>query len=406
MEILFLGVASTEDAINESNRKYYNNKGQVRPQQYFDFSLVEGLSKECSVTAISNPPVATFPKSACLFYYRKPELISDSLRIKYIPLLNLPVIKTFMIVLYIIWIVSKFYVLNRNNNPVILLGYLTIYIAVPALILAKLFRVKITVVVPDVPKYISSYSNNLSSLRKKIAKFIIKLQSYIEYRFDGYIFLTKEMNKLINKKNRPFIVIEGMIRNEDFDFNKVEKIQDKRIIMYAGTLHVKFGIKKLVDAFILSNVENCELWVFGDGDFKEELIRISKEIPSIKYKGTLPRRKVLEIEKKVTFLVNPRPSSEEFTKYSFPSKTLEYMASGTPLITTKLKGIPEEYFNYVFTFNNETTEGMAQTIAEILSYTAEEISKFGKRAKKFVLKEKNNITQSKRIYSFIINNII
>ena len=38
--------------------------------------------------------------------------------------------------------------------------------------------------------------------------------------------------------------------------------------------------------------------------------------------------------------VNPRQNNEEFTKYSFPSKTMEYLASGVPVVAYKLDGIP------------------------------------------------------------------
>ena len=37
--------------------------------------------------------------------------------------------------------------------------------------------------------------------------------------------------------------------------------------------------------------------------------------------------KIVKEEKKSTLLVNPRFTNEEYTKYSFPSKNMEYMAS-------------------------------------------------------------------------------
>ena len=62
----------------------------------------------------------------------------------------------------------------------------------------------------------------------------------------------------------------------------------------------------------------------------------------IEFLGMLPRTDVLELQSKATILVNPRQPVGDFTKYSFPSKTIEYMASGTPLLMYKLPGIPEE----------------------------------------------------------------
>ena len=80
---------------------------------------------------------------------------------------------------------------------------------------------------------------------------------------------------------------------------------------------------------------------------------------------------------------------------------MEYMASGTPLLTTNLPGMPKEYHNYVFLFKEETVEGYADTIREILSKPETELISFGLKAKKFVLENKNNNAQGKRIIDFI-----
>lgn len=56
-----------------------------------------------------------------------------------------------------------------------------------------------------------------------------------------------------------------------------------------------------------------------------------------KYFRVVPNQAVAEEELKATLLVNLRPSNEEFTKYSFPSKNMEYMVLGTPTLTTRTK---------------------------------------------------------------------
>jgi hypothetical protein len=77
------------------------------------------------------------------------------------------------------------------------------------------------------------------------------------------------------------------------------------------------------------------------------------------------------------------------------------MLSGTPLVTTKLCGIPDEYFQYVYTFEQETIEGFAKTLIKILSIPEEELIIKGKEAQDFVLKNKNNIIQAQRIKDFL-----
>jgi glycosyltransferase involved in cell wall biosynthesis len=117
----------------------------------------------------------------------------------------------------------------------------------------------------------------------------------------------------------------------------------------------------------------------------------------IKYFGVVPNDKVIEAQLKATLLVNPRPSNVEFVKYSFPSKNMEYMASGTPMVTTALPGMPDEYYNYVFIFSEETIEGFATTLKRILALSEETLQWKGEKCKSFVMEKKNNIIQTKKV---------
>lgn len=80
---------------------------------------------------------------------------------------------------------------------------------------------------------------------------------------------------------------------------------------------------------------------------------------------------------------------------------MEYMASGTPLLTTNLPGMPKEYHPYVFLFKEETVDGYAEAIRSALSYSERELVSFGRKAREFVLLNKNNVGQGKRVLEFI-----
>ena len=106
-------------------------------------------------------------------------------------------------------------------------------------------------------------------------------------------------------------------------------------------------------------------------------------------------------EKHAKILVNPRPSKEKFTKYSFPSKTLEYLASGTVAIITKLEGIPNEYYEYCYTFEEENIDGLAKGLNEIMNKSDQELENKARKAKNFVMYKKNNSIQVSRILKFL-----
>ena len=114
-----------------------------------------------------------------------------------------------------------------------------------------------------------------------------------------------------------------------------------------------------------------------------------------------PNETIIAEEQKASLLVNPRFTMEAFTKYSFPSKNMEFMASGTPLLTTRLPGMPADYYPYVFLFEEETVEGYAKGIREALSYSDKELIEFGKLSKLFVLSNKNCNVQADRILNFL-----
>ena len=172
-------------------------------------------------------------------------------------------------------------------------------------------------------------------------------------------------------------------------------ITPEKVCIYAGGLYEKYGVKNLVEAFKLLKQKDVKLHLFGEGDLEEYLNKI--EDNRIQYFGVVENEKIVEEEIKATLLINPRFSNEEYTKYSFPSKNMEYMASGTPILTTKLPGMPTEYYKYIYYFEEESIEGMKNKLEQILNLEAKELNKKGKEAKQFVLNKKNNIIQSKKI---------
>ena len=80
---------------------------------------------------------------------------------------------------------------------------------------------------------------------------------------------------------------------------------------------------------------------------------------------------------------------------------MEYMASGTPVLTTKLPGMPGEYIPYIYLIEEESAEGIAKAYLDVLGNSDEALFERGRRAKQFVLTEKNNIAQAKKVLHLI-----
>ena len=192
--------------------------------------------------------------------------------------------------------------------------------------------------------------------------------------------------------------MEGLCEQQENE-KPVPKNQ-KRTILYAGTLMEKYGIKNLVDGFIEANLLDTQLVIYGNGPYAERIRELEARY-DIHYKGLASTEVVVEEEKKATLLVNPRPTHEEYTKYSFPSKNMEYMATGTPILTTQLPGIPKEYKDYVYYFEGERVSEFAKSLKAVMAHTDSELQEMGSKAKHFVLSGKNNYIQGNRIINLI-----
>ena len=78
------------------------------------------------------------------------------------------------------------------------------------------------------------------------------------------------------------------------------------------------------------------------------------------------------------------------------------MASGTPLCTTRLPGMPLEYYPYVYFFDDESEDGMLATLQDVLGKKEAEYHELGMKAKAFVMTEKTNEKQAKKLLDFIL----
>ena len=215
---------------------------------------------------------------------------------------------------------------------------------------------------------------------------------------DCFVLLTKQMANYL-KIDKPYCVMEGISSPETSGVQNV--VADKKIILYTGTLHEKFGVMNLVRAFRTIHSENYELVICGVGDSEEAIRTAAEEDKRIHFLGKLPREQVLEWQSKATVLVNPRQNNEEFTKYSFPSKTMEYLSSGVPLVAYKLDGIPDEYDSYICYVKNNSIECLANTLKGVCEMSDSNRMAIGKRGREFVLTGKNSKEQTKKIVDLI-----
>lgn len=371
-------------------------------------NYIEGLEEVTgqSLKILNSHYEPSFPKYKELFVKRKKWVRKGKENID-IGFINIPVFKY----------INKAIVLRREMKKILKkeltlndLNIFFIYAMTSPLMLIAPFikryikreKYAICLIVPDLPEFMNMTKQ--SKLRKILSiinkNLIYKCMRYI----DKYVLFAEPMAEYLKLNKNQYIVIEGMVNlKRNSKKNCTTSLEKQNYIMYAGGMNKKYGVLNLANAFSEIKNSNIELWLYGNGDAVEEIKNLSLKDKRIKYKGIVNNEEILIAEQNAKLLINPRPTNEEYTKYSFPSKNMEYMLSGTPLLTTKLPSMPKEYKKYIYIIENETIEGIKKKIEEVLELNSEKLLEKGKNAREFVIKNKNNVIQCKKIIEFIKN---
>ncbi len=360
---------------------------------------IEAASEE-PVDLISSYPVSEYPgyRHILVGYSRwshRPG--SQDIIVPFINILILKHITQFVSFLFLIsfWLLRS----RRSINRKVLVYETYSPHFVASIVATRLFGGEAILVVPDLPMGSSAPKNPIKRVLKPLnSYFVLKMMRLAK----GLVVLTRQTAEDYAAR-LPYVVVEAIAPTEYPDGAVEISERNEKIVMYAGLLQEEYGVRLLLEDFKLIPDSRYRLWIFGRGQMEQQVKEAAAEDDRITYWGFLPNESVMRKAVLSTVLVNPRPARQRFTLYSFPSKIVEYMATGRPVISTALPGIPEEYNDYLYSLKNETPGSLAAKLQQVCSKDPEELCRFGKRARDFVLENKNYLRQGKKIYDFLEN---
>lgn len=396
MKVLYLGTILPKEKFNSLN-KSSKTKASAAPQ-IFETQFISELSKyhDLDISLLSFTMVSSFPSNKKLIFKHHTKVMFKKVPFNSIPFVNFHIAKQISMYFASRRLILKWIKSNINNSPSIIIIYSLYYpIARSIIKLSRKHNIKTMLILPDFPQHLYD-RKAFNPLMKLLTTIYIKKSNELLNHFSSYVFFTKQMNHLIQSKNS--IIIEGIYDLNTFNGVSRLPIRKTKSILYAGALDEINGLKILIDAF--TDIEgDYELWLFGMGNCQSYIEKASSLDSRIKYFGVQSREIVLKYELSASLLVNLRKNESSHTAYSFPSKTIEFMASGTPLLTTKLDGIPDEYYKFVYLCDD--LRNAKNIIKEILEKNHDELYTFGQNAKNFISENKSCKIQIKKVRELI-----
>lgn len=383
-KLLYISTSVPKEEVERLQQKQHNfASNALLPISVFHGNILSGLCQVYDeVCALSGVPIDR--KNYKILRYRSQKTQSGKVRYIIPGFFNVPVVKQLTVMAKLCLHIIRWCRKNKEHNCNIVIDG-TFYSGLISLWLASgLIKAKTCAIIVDHYSFMDPSRQRLSQ----------KLYYHFIKGIGHFVFVTEHLQKLVNGAGKKYMIMEGLVSPE----------QPRRedtvggYCLYAGGLHEIYGVKNLVDAFHESDIHH-HLHLYGNGDLVEYIQQIAREDERIEYKGVVPHDRLLEIERGAKLLINPRPVNGKLdTRYNFPSKLMEYMQSGRPVITTRLLGIPEEYDGYMYFFEDDTKQKLGQGIRQVLSEDEACLGAFGSRARKYVNENKNSRVIAKKIF--------
>lgn len=248
---------------------------------------------------------------------------------------------------------------------------------------------------PDLPNFNVAKTSFKNSVFRKLLSFTFyKNIKHINYFFP----ITKTMkDKIPNAKNKKFYFYDG-IYEEAFD--QMPILKRENYIFYGGSLNIKYGILDLLNGYLNSQTKNkYELKVAGGGN---ELNNLTSNYNDI-FLGLVKKEDCLKLEAQASLLIVPECGKEKYAKYSFHSKILEYLCSGTPTLLFYYEGIPKDllpFCNLIDKKEDDNAKSISLALDKYLKFldTLKEKAELGKA---YIKKTRSKETIGYNVYNFL-----
>lgn len=222
-----------------------------------------------------------------------------------------------------------------------------------------------------------------------------KLYEYIAKHYipkiDGRIIINE---KIIDyyAPGKDYLLIDGGVNNAVVNRLFPLKLSSTNdyVFVCAGMLWDQNGTRLILDAMKLIKAHNIRILFAGRGNDVPLIEQASKNDARIIYLGMLSMDQLFGVYENADVLLNLR--IEEKRDFHFPSKLLEYMATGKTVVSTPIAHAERDYGDYIEILRDVTGKGLASLILKISKTPKDLLLEKGRCTRNFIV--------SKRTWSY------
>lgn len=264
---------------------------------------------------------------------------------------------------------------------------------------------RVAVVLTDPPGVMLNTDGRVARWMKGVDAWLVKK---ILGHADAVLALAPDLPRIM-APGCPALVFPGILESTlsvlelDITYRSDKEIANRPFtIVYAGGLTAAYGVDRLIEAIRgFEAGRTVRLKLFGRGD-QEGLIQEAAALdPRIKFGGFIDMKALLPELCTADLLINPRPTHQAFASQSFPSKLIEYLATGRPVLTTRIPGIPDALKKYYHFIEDESASGIRSAILSVIHMSPSRLAERAQAARLYARTELTEEATGKKIANFI-----
>ncbi len=384
------------------DRKEFFTSAFSRAGTMFQLNLLLGLKHAGLIPSsiLSYLQIRSFPGSGQLWLGSCQAMLPENMPVSLLPFVNVTPIKQISLGVITLFRILKWGWHHRlTAHKVIYTFNLTVPPGIFTLVGARLIGAKAVDSLNDINIPGQTVPN---SFFNRVDFF---LQRKIIPLFDGHVSVSDRIMEDF-APGRQFVRLEGgvtaeMLHKPDAAGRNPWNKTSRFTIVSAGSLDEANGFKVLLEAFSQLQGDQYRLFIAGGGPLSSEVQKAAELDTRISYYGFIPFAEVLALYRSANVLINMRLTKTLDTKYFFPSKMMEYLASGTPVISTCTGHVESDFGDFVFLLRDETATSLAEMIRQVKSLDPSLLAERGLKAQAYMEKNKTWDAHGRKVADFI-----
>ena len=379
----------------------YQNAALNRSGNNALLGISEALWKDGDCTIDSCIPIPSYPREK-LWIPSCVEVFPNGMKVNMLPTLNLKVLKNYFWGLVSFFHIIKWRLKNKKKEcAVIVYNLYSVPIELLYLV-CKISNTKLYAILYDLgvpPKHLGLSKSTMIAYRlsEHIAKFFIK-------RLDGRIVINESIVKHY-APNKHYVLIDGGINEQIISrlFPLEPSKNNDFVFVCAGMLWDQNGTRLILETLKQFPSLNLKVLFAGRGNDVGLIEEAAKTDNRITYLGMLTTEKLFKVYEQADVLLNLR--IEEEVDFHFPSKLLEYLATGKYVISTPIAHAERDYGHLMGIIKDTTPKGLAEMMEATMAFGKQRLFEIGKSARDYMLAYRTWSYRTTEIINYIEKSI-